>query len=783
MTHLVRKFFVLALISIPCSLWGTDYIDSLRNVAIGNIETSEANKIRAILELSKFSWASEPDSSLSLTTQALELAQEINDPVLIGDAWFDLGMIAYINGSFGNALSDFEESAYAYEKSEELFKEANSYFQAGLCYKELQNHENAVIRLETAQKILPENEYYQLWFSVANELGDSYHLIGDSIKAQTSFKSAINKAKEHQDTTGIITAQIGLGAFYADIYQPNNAIVEFNETIKLTKPSNKQLLSQLYNHLGEAYILKSDLDLAFQNFNLALGLAKESNSEVALAKTHFNLSKLYEMQQKFALALIEYKLYTSLHDTINKLRTKDISSLQAKFDNATKDQQMKLKDLELAKVEAESDEKLRGEAFKRNVMIGGIVVVGLFGFLLFIAFRRQKNANRKLDQLGMVAREIENTVIVTDGEGDIEWINESYSRKYGLSLEDFIEKFGNNIFENPPSEEFREKATFAKEQKKTVQFYISNTDKHGQENHLKTTLTPRLDEDGEIVNYILIDTEITDLIVAEKQLTRQRDKLSSIYSQVSESIDYAKRIQDAVLPHSSKINKFFPEYYLQYQPKDGVSGDFYFIEETEKYVYVAGADCTGHGVPGALMSVICYNLLENAVHKFESTAEILAELNHQLIRKLKQGTDDAEHIKDGLDIALVRLTKGQENVEIQYSGAHSAAYLIINEELEQLKPSKVHLGQKQITASAFTQETRMITEPTELVLFSDGFPDQKGGIKGKKFYYPPFRELLTTVNQLPKEEKVKHLKKVFNKWKIGKDQTDDVLVWGLKIKS
>ncbi len=783
MTRLIRQLFITVIFLTPFSIWATDYLDSLKKVAVGTIDVPETERFQAILELSRFSWASDPDSSLSLTTKALELAEEMNDSAMIGDALFDLGMIAYINGSFNTGLNHFKEAALSYQTVGDFFREANGYYQGGLCLKELKKFSEAVEWFENANAVLPENEFYQLTFSVANELGECYFLTGEIEKAESSYSEAIKISKFHEDTSAIITSHIEMGAFYNDISKTNEAIVEFNEAIKLTSPSNKQLLSQLYNHLGESYILKNNLEDAYASFNYALGLANESHSVVAKAKTHFNLSKLYEVQQKYALALIEYKLYTSLHDTINNLKTKDISSLQAKFDNANKDHEMKLKDIEMARSEAEADQKLKTEAFRRNVMIGGIIVVGMFGFLLLLAFRRQKRVNKQLDQLGMVAREMENTVIITDGLGNVEWINESYKRNYGLDLEEFKKRFGDNMFANPPNEEFKEKAQLARDEKKTVQFYISNKDAEGRPRDLKTTLTPRINEHGEIVNYILIDTEITDLRLAERQLTKQRDKLSSIYGQVTESIDYAKRIQEAVLPHATKINRLFPEYYLQYLPKDGVSGDFYFIEETDNYIYLAGADCTGHGVPGALMSVICYNLLENAVHRFSETDEILAEVNHQLIRKLRQSADDTEHIKDGLDIALVRLTKDETSRSLQFSGAHSAVYLLNDGVLTELKPSRVHLGQNKITREAFRKEDLEVEAGTELVFFSDGFPDQKGGPKGKKFYYPPFRELITTLNRLPSEEKLPHLNKVFNKWKIGKDQTDDVLVWGLKIKS
>lgn len=782
MIHLKNALLLPVIVLCSISLQAGTYLDSLEAIANGKIVVSDTKKINALLELSRFTWTSDTDSSIFLSNEALEISQKIENKKLEGDAWFNLAMIAYINGSFESALQNFNNAAECYDKVEDKFNQGNAYFQMALCHKNLNNNFDAVEFSVHAQELISEEEYYQLSYSIAVELGDTYSLIADTNNAEKSYKKAIAIAQYHEDNQAVINSLKGFGEFYIEVGQYNKAVIQFGSAIKLTPPSNKQLLSQLYNYLGESYLLKNNLDLASENFAQGLALAKESNSKVALAMTHYNLSKLYEIQQKYALALIEFKMYDAYSDSIETLMTKDFTELQAVFNSETKDKEIKLKELEIAKTEAKAEEMIQNEEFKRNFMIGGIVVVGLFGFLLYLAFRKQKKANKKLDQLSMVAREIENTVIITDGDGNIEWINEGYKRKYGLNIEGFKRKFGNNIFQNPPNEDFIEKLKVAKSEKRTVQFYLKNLDKDKQERHLKTTVTPRLDEEGEIVNFIFIDTEITDLILAEKQLTKERDNFSSVYHQVTESIDYAKRIQEAVLPHRSKIKNFFPESYLQYLPKDGVSGDFYFLEETDDYIYLAGADCTGHGVPGALMSVICHSLLETAVHRFTETNEILCELNKQLIKKLKQGINAQDHIKDGLDIALVRISKKQGRNLIQYSGAHSGLYLVSQGNLEDIKPSKIHLGHKHIQPDDIEVVNKEVIDGTELVFFSDGFPDQKGGSQSKKFYYAPFRELIRTVNQLPQEEKLKHLNKVFNKWKIGNGQTDDVLVWGLKIK-
>jgi PAS domain S-box-containing protein len=556
----------------------------------------------------------------------------------------------------------------------------------------------------------------------------------------------------------------------------------------MTHPNNKQLLAQLYNHIGETLLLDNQLKEATDYFNLGLLTAKEGNSKLAQSRSHFNLSKIYELQQKYALALIEFKLFNQINDSINAvLKTQSISDLQAKFDNVTMTKELHLKDLEVEKSQIEileSKLEVQNQSFQKKLIIGGLAIVLLFGLILLFAFRKQKQLNIKLDQLSIVAREIENTVIITDKDGEIEWINDSYKRKYGLNIDEFKKKYGGNIIRNSSDETIKKEVDFALKEKKTVQYYITNIDKNGQENHLRTTLTPTLDEDGNIHKVILIDTDITDIIQAEKQVTKHRDELQHVYTQVSESIDYALRIQEAILPHPSKISKFFKEYFLYYNPKDIVSGDFYFIEETEKYVYFAGADCTGHGVPGALMSVICHNLLENAVHRGkENTDEILVELNKQIIKKLRQGNDVDENIKDGLDIALCRISKADLDKDVktlQYSGAHSGIYLIRDGELKEVKPDRVHLG-TEFDENNISRNEISVESGTEIIMFSDGFADQKGFQTNKKFYYKPFRDLMIEVADLDSTQKSDFLDDRFQKWKGNLRQADDVFVWGLKI--
>ncbi len=776
---------------MSCSYgWSFDYQDSLINVINNSASSNRESKANALIELSKFYWTNNTDSAISISNQVILIGEEMDSDKIIGDGYFNLGMIEYVNGSFSNGYSSFLKASSFYKETNDIFLISQSLYQAGVCLRKVGQYGDALKYIQESFDLVKDTHNNQLAYSIAKELGELYALVGEAESAEVYFKKSAKIAEYHSDSAAMIDSYISIGSFYQDISENNKSLNSFYNALKLINPSNKQLLALLYNYIGETHLQKNELKEANEFFSLGLLTAKQANSKLAQSQSHFNLSKIYEIQQKYALALIEYKLFSQINDSINLvLKTQTITDLQAKYDNAHMSKEMHLKDLQMEKSEIEKLEsqlEVQNQAFQKKIIIGSLVVVVVVVLILLFAFRRQRKLNIKLDQLSIVAREIENTVIIADKDGEVEWINDSYKRKYGLDMEQFKLKFGSNILKIPTTDgEIARKIDNAVKNKKNVQYFFSNKDVNGNDVHVRTTLTPTINEAGDIEKFILIDTDITDLILAERQITNQRDKMQSIYTQVKESIEYAQMIQEAVLPHSSKIEKFFPEYYLFYQPKDVVSGDFYFVEETEKYVYFAGADCTGHGVPGAIMSVICHNLLENAVHRgLENTDEILKELNAQIIRKLRQSSDEDEHIKDGLDIALCRLSKEDVNDSkrlLQYSGAHSALYIIDDKELIELKPNRVHLGMPLKSETAITKQEIMITKGSEVVVFSDGFADQKGESTGKKFYYKPFRELILKVSEQPKHEKTTYLSAVFSEWKGAKSQADDVFVWGLKI--
>ena len=267
-------------------------------------------------------------------------------------------------------------------------------------------------------------------------------------------------------------------------------------------------------------------------------------------------------------------------------------------------------------------------------------------------------------------------------------------------------------------------------------------------------------------------------------------------TEITDSINYAKRIQDALFPTLSNFYKSFPKSYLIYKPKDIVAGDFYWMEVVNDKIFFAVADCTGHGVPGAMVSVICNNALNRSIREFKITspAKILDKVT-QIVRKTFEKSE--EKVLDGMDIALC--TYNIKTKELEFSGANNSLYIITKSQsnLEAYIDSKtIEEGNKKLITipankqpigdfdhlEAFVNHTIQLEKGDFLCLFSDGYADQFGGEKGKKFKYAPFKQLLLDTYEQPFLKQQEKIESTFNNWKGDLEQIDDVCVMGINIE-
>jgi sigma-B regulation protein RsbU (phosphoserine phosphatase) len=281
-----------------------------------------------------------------------------------------------------------------------------------------------------------------------------------------------------------------------------------------------------------------------------------------------------------------------------------------------------------------------------------------------------------------------------------------------------------------------------------------------------------------------------ELAKINEVLSQKNDIIEHQNSEIISSINYAKRILSAILPEIELINSYFSDSFIFFQPKDIVSGDFYWFtkvnttpnsnETPEELIVISAVDCTGHGVPGALMSIIGNTILNHSltVPSINTPADALCYLDQQIIKNLNS-------INDGMDIALVALNLTK--LELQYAGANNPLYIIRNKELIILKADKNAIGGnldfKQ--NKTFTNHKFNLKKGDALYLFTDGYADQFGGLEtlngGKKFKYDRFKKLLIEINDLTMEQQKKHLIEEHKDWKGKLEQVDDILIIGFRI--
>ena len=270
---------------------------------------------------------------------------------------------------------------------------------------------------------------------------------------------------------------------------------------------------------------------------------------------------------------------------------------------------------------------------------------------------------------------------------------------------------------------------------------------------------------------------------AFKKALRQAKYETDLKNQeITDSILYAQRIQEAILPDKNKMKSYFKQSFILYKPKDIVAGDFYWTVKIDDTVFFAVGDCTGHGVPGAMVSVVCNNALNRSVREFglKKPSQILEKCRDLVIETFATGN---HNVSDGMDIALVAMEQSpQQNgkVEIQYSGANCPLYIVTNGSLQEVAPDKQPIGKYQFQ-EAFTNHNLLLDNDAVIYLFSDGLADQFGGPKGKKFKYKAFQELLLINSKNEMQLQERNIEFAFNSWRGDLEQVDDVCVIGVRV--
>lgn len=378
-------------------------------------------------------------------------------------------------------------------------------------------------------------------------------------------------------------------------------------------------------------------------------------------------------------------------------------------------------------------------------------------------------------------------IVIVDCSGKIQFINFQTEKLFGFSRDEII---GKEIEVLIPAKykhtHINHRNGFAAEPTARAMgkgMELFGLHKDGKEFPVAISISKLETDDGTLISATIRDVSYEKGI--EKALIEAKEKAEKTYSilekkneEITQSIEYALKIQTAILPSKKIVKKYLENSFILYKPKDIVAGDFYWMETVEDLVLFAACDCTGHGVPGAMVSVICYSALNRAVREF-GLSQPAAILNKTTEIVIENFSKSEEEIKDGMDISLCAYNPKTKMLE--WAGANNALWLVRNGELIETKPDKQSIGLNE-NNKPFTNHVLKLNAADAIYLFTDGFADQFGGEIGeKKLTRKRFRNLILSVQNMTMSAQGTALDNFIIEYKRELEQIDDILIIGMKV--
>ncbi|MDO9184715.1 MAG: tetratricopeptide repeat protein [Bacteroidia bacterium] len=588
-----------------------------------------------------------------------------------------------------------------------------------------------------------------------NNLGDLYWYKGDYGASSVNYFKALKIYEDLKDDGAIAYCYRNIGWIY--YYQKNfsEALNYYNKSLIINQKLKRNIeVSTNYRDMGTAYARQEKYNDAIKSYKSALEIAKEANNKEGMTAIYGNMSIVYDNMGKLDLAIQTNEKSIKIAEEIGHKRylSGNYSILGSLY--------VKAKSYEAATFALKKALNLSKEIKDKNAIID---VYKSFSKL----FEKQNDFKKALEYAQLAA-----------------------------TLTDSVYNENNNRQANEMT---------AKYESEKKELMIAGLEKD------KALSDEKLQREKNFKIYLLIFSLFIASFAfvlfrgniqkrkANIALSFAYEEIESKNKDISDSINYSKRIQDASLAPKELKYKLFPDAFVLFKPKDIVSGDFYWYAEKDGKRLIASCDCTGHGVPGALMSMIGNNILNQIVNEkgITSPDEILNNLHKEVRKALKQ--EDQGATRDGMDIALISFNS---ETEIEYAGAQRPLWIInkmdngeliidnenpqqlqtINHQLIEIKPDKFSIGGHQSeTERKFTKHNISLSKGDCIYIFSDGFVDQFGGNEGRKFMSKRLKDLLLANYSTPMLEQENRLIKTFETWKGSREQVDDLLVIGIRI--
>ncbi len=638
--------------------------------------------------------------------------------------------------------------------------------------------------IDSLESILKTTIHDTTRVKIMNQICMEYANAGDFELALEQSKKALRIAQVANDTLGIADSYNQIANNLLRTGKYDKALENFLLSSKnFEKINYKKGLGNCKVGIGVIYYYQKNYDKAIAYYSQAIVIYKSINSKKGMAGCYNNIGEIYRLQQKYPLALECYKDALKLNEEANN--AKGIASALGNLGNVYYDLKNFNKALEYY---------LKSIEIKKQ--IGNKQGLALTLNNIASIYKTQKKfdeAQNYSTQSLVLARSI-------DSKEDIKQAYLNLSEIFALkgnhkSAYDYYHLYNNikdSIAQTQSNEEIHEMQTKYETELKDNQIILLNKNNEVQDAELKKKNIILWAGAIGLLLVFLLSLNIYKnyrnkrkanelLAIKNQEIELQKTLLEEKNKDITDSIRYAQRIQEAILPPDDLLNNILPEHFILYKPKDIVSGDFYWAEQWGKQTLIAAVDCTGHGVPGAFMSIVAANLLNEAIveHGLTQPAAILNSVRKGLSKILRKKQDE-EYIKDGMDAALISLNVGDK--KMQYAGAYNPLWLVRNGECIEYKSDKIPIGVGMHDSNKpYTNHEIDLQKNDCIYIFSDGYADQFGGPKGKKFKYNGLKELLLKNADLTMNEQHQILLSTIVNWQGNIEQVDDILVIGIKI--
>jgi serine phosphatase RsbU (regulator of sigma subunit) len=646
----------------------------------------------------------------------------------------------------------------------------------------------------------------------------------DTIKAHNYLEKAQKIAIQNNYFNGLAENYLYYGYFEEDKGNTTGSLSFYKKSLSICQNNGlDKKIAQVKTAIGNSYFQKGDYPLALKNYLYALRFQSKENNEKGMASSYGNIGMVHSNLNDFKEAKKYYTLAINLHKkTDNKVGittiTQNLGNLYAQNKKYNKAFEYFNEALILSKQQNDVPamaniyssmgmaKALTGnyeEAQKNyaNSLIyleqygnqNGIAVINCNLGEVFTELKQYNKAHSFLEKSIMIAKSngnrecLKNAYIALTkldsltGNFKGAFLNHRNFIAYRDSLNN--EKIQADAKASLLEFEYEKKQAIAKAEHEKE---IENERVLAEETNRKQNIIILFVTIGLItllVFVLIISFSLKKTKIQNRIIESQKIEVEVKNKEITDSINYAKRIQMAILPPNKFVKELLPESFIVYKPKDIVAGDFYWLEDVEGCIMLAACDCTGHGVPGAMVSVVCNNGLNRSLreYKLSDPGKLLDKTREIVIQEFEKSEED---VKDGMDVSLCLLDV--KNLNLSWAGANNPLWIIRPStslgtfEIIELKPDKQPIG-KYAYPKPFTTQNLKLMKGDSIYLFTDGFVDQFGGEKSKKYKTPNFKNLLISIQNKSMDEQKSIIEMEFEKWRGDLEQIDDVCIIGVKI--